>query len=667
MADQYQTLHAMEILEMLKTGELIAIRNPSSRVTSNIWDQFYLIANKYKMIIPGFAQCLKCKHILGYKPASGNSNLTRHTTSELCRIKSATVHNDLKDSVIDRALLEAGNLSHPAETSQDADDSSLHIGGQLPIKLPVKQETLTSKEDYFPGSSSSDTGPSYDPPVQHDDDSHATFVDYVFQTSAQKEIGTLKSGSSRTDSLEISSKRLENEPKPGTSNEDPSAVTIVCAPDLTAVKSPQRVETTDDPLVITMAPPQPPRLKNVSFTPIRKNISKSVTITPKPAVPSSSSSTSSSGNNSASSRVSVVYFGDDPDEHTNSNIEKVLMQLRAEKLLLEMDKLKAERDKMGVEVRNIMLRRKILTLRKQLLQCGEDMAASSGPAFQHVFKQTSELSIEAVPDKSLPNVAVDGDREELQNQKGISVQLERTSQNLADTHKQMETGMQKNLIRHKSSNKDVSNTGRILPGVQNKNSKNIKKSSHQNILKSQKKTIENEGSDGASASCFTRLVGSGEVVRVKVEAEDPDRLKKVGIFYETSGEGLDIDRRLSVDGFSEACGAIGTCSSLNTSSFSETCAVEGTSLAETCSNPSILETRLLGAPDRHWDPSESRGGGGISDMGSNSYPNLTFKRLGEFEDRGVLHRDISEHNADDVLAKRKRIEDEFGLIHMDMT
>ena len=62
------------------------------------------------------------------------------------------------------------------------------------------------------------------------------------------------------------------------------------------------------------------------------------------------------------------------------NIEKVLMQLRAEKLLLEMDKLKAERDKMGVEVRNIMLRRKILTLRKQLFECGEDTVISSDNA-----------------------------------------------------------------------------------------------------------------------------------------------------------------------------------------------------------------------------------------------------------------------------------------------
>ncbi|KAJ9585268.1 hypothetical protein L9F63_002968, partial [Diploptera punctata] len=71
--------------------------------------------------------------------------------------------------------------------------------------LPRKQETVTSKEEYFPGSSSSDGGPGYDPPVQHDDDSHATFVDYVFQTSAQKDIGSLKSSSSRQDQLEHSS------------------------------------------------------------------------------------------------------------------------------------------------------------------------------------------------------------------------------------------------------------------------------------------------------------------------------------------------------------------------------------------------------------------------------------------------------------------------------
>ena len=103
-------------------------------------------------------------------------------------------------SLIFRALLEAGTLSHLTETSQDDDDDSSHMGGQLPIKLPRKQETVTSKEEYFPSSSSSDAGPGYDPPVQHEEDSHATFVDYVFQTSAQKEIGT-----SRTESLEHSS------------------------------------------------------------------------------------------------------------------------------------------------------------------------------------------------------------------------------------------------------------------------------------------------------------------------------------------------------------------------------------------------------------------------------------------------------------------------------
>jgi hypothetical protein len=50
------------------------------------------------------------------------------------------------------------------------------------------------------------------------------------------------------------------------------------------------------------------------------------------------------------------------------NIEKVLLQLRAEKLLLEMDKLKQERQKTAAEKRNIQLRNKILSLRMQLVK-----------------------------------------------------------------------------------------------------------------------------------------------------------------------------------------------------------------------------------------------------------------------------------------------------------
>lgn len=55
-----------ELQERLTTGELISIPKPSSPVKSKILDQFYVLVDKDKTVIPGFAHCVDCKHVLRY-------------------------------------------------------------------------------------------------------------------------------------------------------------------------------------------------------------------------------------------------------------------------------------------------------------------------------------------------------------------------------------------------------------------------------------------------------------------------------------------------------------------------------------------------------------------------------------------------------------------------
>ncbi|XP_069701140.1 uncharacterized protein [Periplaneta americana] len=178
--------------------------------------------------------------------------------------------------------------------------------------------------------------------------------------------------------------------EPGPSTQNPS-VTVVCAPELSTMKSSsQPSEISEDPLALLSDPTyEPSTVRPRRF----QNASKSVSLTlgPKPL--------------STRNEVTVEYFGGGSETNVNAteeyeeqqqdgrNIEKVLLQLRAEKLLLEMEKLKQERLKMEAEKRNIKLRNEILSLRIQLAKPEETISSSDHPTTRVTRGSSSNLTM----------------------------------------------------------------------------------------------------------------------------------------------------------------------------------------------------------------------------------------------------------------------------------
>ncbi|XP_069701123.1 uncharacterized protein [Periplaneta americana] len=195
--------------------------------------------------------------------------------------------------------------------------------------------------------------------------------------------------------------------EPGPSTQNPS-VTVVCAPELSTMRSSSPPsETSEDPLALLSDPTYEPR----TVRPRRfQNASKSVSITlgPKPL--------------SSRNEVTVEYFGGGSETNVNAteeyeeqqqdgrNIEKVLLQLRAEKLLLEMEKLKQERLKMEAEKRNIKLRNEILSLRIHLAKPQDTISSSDHPTTTRTTREsssnlTTSVSVQREPSQNAASSA----------------------------------------------------------------------------------------------------------------------------------------------------------------------------------------------------------------------------------------------------------------------